>query len=152
MIRTEKYSLTESKYFRIILRIYFTQRIWFWSILLIGFISGIIFGDLFLIIFPVVWLLYVVTHYWHYAYSKKNKIFFKEHYIEIDGDFLIAYLDDGTTDKINLSNIIELRKNKEYFLLYIAKNQHIYVPFTCFKSEEDIIEFEKVINSHISKI
>ena len=156
MIQTEKFILTSSKYFQIMLRNYFRRMIWLWSILILFLLFGIFIGDIDIILFVIplalFLLIFIVLFSWHYAYSKRNNIFFRERYYDIDEDFITGYLDEGTTSKINIKSIINLRKTKEYFLLYISKAQYFYLPFSCFKSEADLIEFEKLIKSQMSKI
>jgi len=111
-----------------------------------------IVNDHFLTVLLPIIFIFIVLYYWRYAYCKQNSIFFKDRYFELDGDFLTGYLDDGTTDKINIKNIINLRKSKKYFLLYIAKSHFIYLPFACFKSEADLCDFEKKITQYVGDI
>lgn len=153
MIQTERFNLTSSKYFQIMLRNNIRRMVWVWSILILFLFFGIFIGDmdiiLTLILMPLFFLFFIIIFCWHCAYSKKSNILLREIYYDIDEDFITGYLDEGTTSKINIKSIINMRKTKEYFLLYIAKAQSIYLPFSCFKSEADLIEFEKLIKSQI---
>lgn len=150
MIKTKKFKLTNKEYLQIILRNYLGRRKWVIILFIFFLLLGIVQGNLFLILFPPIFTIILVTTYWQHAYSPKNKIFFKERYLEIDDDFLIGYLDDGTIDKINLDNIISFKKGKDCFLLYISKGQFLYTPFTCFEKDSDIQALEKIIKKHLT--
>jgi len=152
MIQTNKFNLTQAQYFRIILGNYLRRRVWVPCILALGFLFGIIEKDYLLIILLPILFISIIIYNWYYAYCKQNSIFFKDIYFELDGDFLTGYFDDGTTSKINIKNIIKLRKSKKYFLLYIAKDQYVYLPFACFKSEADLRDFEKKIIQDVGGI
>ncbi len=105
-----------------------------------------------LIIIPPVIFIFVVLYYWWYAHCKQNSIFFKDRYFELDGDFLSGYLDDGTTYKINIKNIIKMQKTSKYLLLYVAKDQFIYMPSECFQSEADLCDFEEQITKNLGDL
>jgi hypothetical protein len=113
------------------------------------FIYGCIVNYILLIALPAVFYLFIFLYYGYYAYCKQNAIFFKERYYELDGEFLTGFIDDGSTARVNLSNVINLIRRKEYFLLYISKDQFVYLPFDCFKSEVDVDNFEKNMAQYI---
>ena len=125
------------------------RRIWLLAIILFLLVIGTIRQDIGPILFVVFFLVFIIFYFLWYAYSKKNILFFKERYFEIDNDFITGYLDDGSMDKINLQNIVGFLKRKDFFLLWISKGHFIYMPFSCFKSESDLKEFERIIQEKV---
>jgi hypothetical protein len=147
MIQTETFSLTRRRYLQVLLRLYFRRRWWLWCFFTLAFLIGVIFVNWLFILAPPLTLGCVLLFYWRHAYSKANRIFFRERRFELDNEFLSAYLDDGTTDRVNLRNIIRIDKQADCFLLHIARLLYIYVPFACFKSPADLYEFESIVRS-----
>jgi len=88
MIQTNKYSLSKQKYFQIILQNYVRRRIWLLAIILFLLVIGTIRQDIGPILFVVFFLVFIIFYFLWYAYSKKNILFFKERYFEIDNDFI----------------------------------------------------------------
>ena len=128
-----------------------TRQKWIIALFALFFLwLGIVRGDLFLILFIPGFIIFIVSIYWLHAFSPKNKIFLKERHFEIDNDFITAFLDDGTIEKLNLHNIISFYKWRNYFLLYISKGHFIYAPFRCFEKDSDIQELGTIVKKHLA--
>ncbi|MDP2940897.1 MAG: hypothetical protein Q8N85_01380 [Candidatus Omnitrophota bacterium] len=133
-IKTSDFILTKEKYFQIITTSYFKTRWWLIFILLLLFFYAKVASLVVLIIF---WFAFALIYFWFFTTSKKNKIFFASRYYEINDEFIIGYLKDGSIDKINLSNIVKAMKMPKYYLLYISRTNFVYLPLECLQSEED---------------
>ena len=57
-----------------------------------------------------------------------NQFLFAPWTFEIDHEFITAYLQDGSSIKINFSRIVKTVINKNYFLIYYSRNQFFYLP------------------------
>lgn len=86
-----------------------------------------------------------------FANSKDNKLFLLERYFEIDEDRFVGFLIDGTDSTIKIERIIRKIELKDIYLLYVAKNQFIFITKDSFKSDNDRIWFEQKILSNIKK-
>lgn len=140
IIKTKEFRLTEKEYFKISL-VNTSKKMFLTIILFLLLLTSWAAKLFFIALFP----LYISIYYWFYSQSKKNKIFFKKHTIEINDNFLTAYFEDESLDKINLNNIIKVVKRKKYYLLYIAIAKYIYLPVAGFYSEQDMNNFETLL-------
>lgn len=73
------------------------------------------------------------------------QFFIENAHLQYQSIFLEATLDDGSIDKIRWPNILYYKKVKSGFLLYISKQQFIYIPNLIFRSNHDFNEFEAFI-------
>lgn len=154
--------MKRNEYFWILARNYFKKRLWFYT-LIYGFgvflvISNVILrtklkpSNLFFIIFILLMPIYYLLWFWRHSGSKGNEIFYRERVFTITDDFLEATLDDGSIDKIRWQNILYYKKIKEGYLLYISKQQFIYISKSIFKNENEFKKFEIFISSRLKKI
>ena len=148
MIKTQEIKITANEFFRLILSIYLKKRwwlvVWIWILIVILLFSGRI--DLVEIILLALILLFqviIVGQYWLYANSKDNRLYLLARYYEIDSDQVIELMEDGTTSTIRNERFIKVMKTKKYYLLYIARNEYIYLPFSAFKCSTDRDWFEE---------
>jgi len=72
------------------------------------------------------------------------------HY-EIDSDQVIELMEDGTSSTIKTERFIKVMKTSRYYLLYVARNEYIYLPFDAFESFTDREWFEETIVNKIGK-
>jgi hypothetical protein len=154
MITTNKTQLTSREYFEIILTVYFKKKwwliAWIWIAASVMYYSDTrdSFGNFLMILFTI-YPFIVVFQYWRYANSKVNKIFLLERLYEIYEDKIIGVLSDGTDSTIMIDKFIKVIRLKNTYLLYMSKNQFIYISKNCFKSEQDKDWFEKKVISKI---
>ena len=78
-----------------------------------------------------------------YRYSQ-NEIFFTPRRLNIDEEKISSNFDDGYTE-ISWKHILKLKFMHGYWLLYISKNQFIYIPTSAFKSETDLNAFKNLL-------
>lgn len=141
-IKTKDFELTKKEYFKILMINYF--KWWFIAFI---FLMGIFVRKIFYWGVILAYCIWLILYFWFYTNSKKNKIFFKKRHFEINDDFLICYLEDGSLDKIKIDNIIKVIKKPKYYLLFISKNNFIYLPLEIFSSSEDIKNFDSLFKS-----
>jgi len=149
MIVTNEFKLTPEKCFTISLK-QTLSRVWLWLTLIFIFFSGMFAKMFYLSLFPFIFLPFFVIFVFQTVHSKKNKIFFKERHCAINEEFLTTCFSDGSESKLKLTNIIKIQKKNDCYLLYIAKAAFVYMPFSCFKSDSDLKEFDRIITSKVS--
>lgn len=154
MIRTKKVRLSSKEYFKIILSTYIRRR---WYLIVLMWILALSFimrpeRDLFVIFFIVFAILYpiiIIFQYWRFANSKDNKLFLIEREYEIDENRIVGSLGDGTESTTLLEHFIKVIDLKEVYLLYLSKNQFVYIPKNSFETGEDRVWFESKVLSKI---
>lgn len=141
-IKTKDFELTRKEYFKILMINYF--RWWFIAFI---FVIGIFLRKNWYWQIGLLYCIWLIIYFWFYANSKKNKIFFKRRRFEINDDFLIGYLEDGSLDKLKIDNIVKVIRKARYYLLYMSKSSFIYFPLEIFSSSEDINNFDALLKS-----
>jgi hypothetical protein len=156
MIITEKIKFTEYAFFKIFLAVYLKKR--WWLIVMIWLFALLMFSkdekdssDTFFIYFAIFYPILIVVRFWMYANSKDNKLFLVERFFEIDENKFIGFLSDGTESTIKFEHFIRVVELKNIFLLYISKNQFIFIPKNSFQNNSDRVWFEQNIISKIKK-
>jgi hypothetical protein len=161
-IQTNPFRMKRDEYFRILVRNYFRRRLWFYILiysftaLLVGlhvatkteFQPGFLFCIIFLLLLPFFYLVW----FWRYTGSKENEIFYRERVFTITDDFLEATLDDGSIDKTRWQNILNYKKIKGGYHLYISKQQFVYIAESIFKNADELKEFETFITSRLKRV
>jgi hypothetical protein len=51
-------------------------------------------------------------------------------------------MDDGTSSTIKLERFVKVMRTGKCYLLFIAKNEYVYLPFSAFENEADKEWFE----------
>lgn len=154
-IQTNTFGINRNEYFWILIRNYFQKRLWFYA-LIYGFMILVTISIFILnlqirlsyivfMVYAILMPLYYLFWFWRHTRCKENAIFYRERALTISEDFLEATLDDGSIDKIRWPNILYYKKVKSGFLLYISKQQFIYIPNLIFRSNHDFNEFEAFI-------
>lgn len=156
MIRTHNINLTANDFFRLILSIYLKKRwwlvAWIWILIVILLFSGRIgFVEITLLALILLFQIIIVGQYWFYAHSKDNRLYLLARYYEIDTAQIIEVMEDGTTSTIKTERFIKVMKTRKYYLLYVARNEYIYLPFSAFESLADKEWLEEEIVSKIRK-
>jgi len=156
MIKTQEIKLTANEFFRLILSIYLKKRwwllAWIWILIIILLFSGRI-GPVEIILLAIILLFQViiVAQYWIYAHSKDNRIYLLSRHYEMDTDQVVELMEDGTTSTIRTERFIRVMKTPRYYLLYVARNEYIYLPLDAFASLADQEWFENEIVNKIGK-
>lgn len=150
MIRTRKIELTGDEFFYLLLTIYFKRKwltiTWIWLVIFILLFSAQINAIEYWLVGILCFLQVVlVLQYWVYAHSTDNRIYLLPRYFEITEEHIVECMDDGTTSTIKTERVIKIMRTGKCFLLFVAKNEYIYLPFSAFESETDIKWFESEI-------
>lgn len=156
MIQTQEIKLTGNEFFRLILSIYLKKRwwllAWIWILIIILLLSGHIgLVEITLLAFILLFQVILVAQYWIYAHSKDNRIYLMARHYEMDSDRIIEMMEDGTSSTIKTERFIKVMKTTKYYLLFVAKDEYIYLPFIAFKSLADQEWFENEITNKIRK-
>jgi hypothetical protein len=152
-IDLERFSLDREQYFRILLRNYFARRWWLLildAVLLGLFIVALIYipealqlihyvGVGIVIFFPVVY----VVRFHRYAHAGNNDALFMERTAAMDDDGLSVHFDDGGTDTIPWNQVVRVIEEKEYFLIYVSRQQFVFVSKGAFPSHKAAAEFRE---------
>lgn len=72
-------------------------------------------------------------------------------YYEINTDQIVELMEDGTSSTIKTERFIKVMKTARYYLLYVARNEYIYLPVSAFESSFDLEWFEDEIVNKIGK-
>lgn len=142
MIRTRKFELTSDEFFYLLLTIYFKRRwwmlVWVWlMIFLLLFSTRISAMEYMLIAVLCLAQVFLVAQYWLYAHSKDNRIYLLPRFFEISSEQVVEWMDDGTSSTIKTERIIRVMRTGKCYLLFIAKNEYIYLPFSAFETDAD---------------
>lgn len=156
MIRTRKIELTADSFFYLLLTIYFKRRwlilIWIWLMIFILLFSAHIRSiEYLLILFLLLSQVILVVQYWLYAHSKDNRIYLLPRYLEIDDHQIVEWMDDGTSSTIKLERFVKVMRTGKCYLLFIAKNEYVYLPFSAFENEANKEWFETDVIRKINK-
>lgn len=147
MIETNRFRLTKSRYFQILVYNLILQRWWLYGaciLLGIWLISNPARYGLFAYYGVVCFVapLFTVLLLFAHAQTKDNAVFFSERALTLDADRLIVKA-EGIHNELATNVIIKKVKRDTYYLLYVSKNGFIYVPRDAFNSESDIEFFER---------
>jgi len=157
MIKTKRVKLTPKELFLILILQYLKKRWWLFAwifilaIIMLG-LDGI--GDsfkIFFILFTIICPILIVIQFWMHVVSKDNKIMFLERYYEIDNEKINGIIDQDTYSPVKLDYFIKVDFIRKTYLLYIAKNQFIYIPANSFESDADREWFDNEIVKKIKK-
>ena len=125
---------------------------WMWVLAIAFMISGNNDSfDVFIIVFAIIYPILLMIQYWRYATSKDNKLMLLERYYEIDGEKIKGIIDQDTISLIKTEHFIRVDLIRNTYLLYIAKNQFIYIPIDSFETDADREWFESEIIKRLKK-
>lgn len=155
-IITNKVQLTAKELFKIYLSRYIKRRWWVYAVILLAIIFLSIDGfedsfEVFVVVFGIVYPILLCIQLWRYVKSKKNKIIFLERHFEIDDNKICGIIDKDTYSPIKLEHFIKVERVRDAYLLFISKNQFIYIPFDAFQNASDKDIFENEIITRIGK-
>ena len=156
MIITKKVKLTAKELFSILIIRYLKKRwwliAWIWILAIILGLDGMNESfDVFLIVFAITYPILLVIQFWRYITSKDNKLLLQERYYEIDSEKINGIIDEDTYSPIKLEHFIKVDLVQKTYLLYIAKNQFVYIPIKSFETDSDREWFKNEIIKKIKK-
>ena len=154
MIKTKRFQYTPKEFFNILMVRYIKRRWWLFAWIWILALILILIGNqdfltFYLIGFAIVYPVLVMFQCWRYVNSKANQLLLSERHYELDTDKINGILDEDTRSAIKLEHFIKVEFIRNTYLLFIAKNQFVYIPADAFESEEDIKWFEAEIVNKI---
>ena len=155
MIRTQDIKITANEFFRLIFSIYLKKRwwlvAWIWILIIILLFSGHIgLVEISLLALILLFQIIIIGQYWFYAHSKDNSLYLLARYYEIDKTQIVEMMEDGTTSTVRTERFIKVMKTDRYYLLYVARNEYIYLPVSAFESLADQEWFEDEIVNKIN--
>jgi hypothetical protein len=150
MITTKQEHLTKKEFFRLLIDLYLKKRWWF---LVFIFLMALVQfsvqeksqGINFFIIFALLYPLLLLYQYYRYAYSDKNENILRVRHHIITEDTIKTYVNDGSMSELKLSTFIKAEKIKQYYLLYLSKNQYLIIKEKEFASAYDRELFENKV-------
>lgn len=154
-LQTRPISLTPARLFRISLVRHFERRKWLLYVYPLAFglqaylaslpIDRIRYIGIFGAAIMGVFLIYILSFYWRFAYSPENQAVMRARSYQIDESFISTHLQDGGVTTLNWSRVKEARSRSQYYLLYTSITQFIYLTREAFQSEEDRRAFEGLL-------
>lgn len=156
MIKTKEIILTANEFFFLLLSIYIKKRwwvlVWIWGmILILLFGSQMSYVEYVVSVFLILLQIIQVLQYWLYAHARDNRIYLQPRHFEINDEQITEYMNDGTSSVIKIERIIRVMQVRKSYLLFVARNEYIYLPFEAFESQEDLEWFENEVIRKIKK-
>lgn len=156
MITTKKVKLTPKELFSILILRYIKKRwwlfVWIWVLaIILGLKEQHDYFDKFFIAFAIISPILLIIQFWSYVVSKDNKLLLLERYYEIDSEKINGIIDKDTYSPIKHEHFIKVDLIRKTYLLYITKNQFIYIPINSFENDSDRERFENEIIKKIKK-
>lgn len=153
MIETKKFEQSQKIYFDIVLSTRIRKSWWLYILLIIvgifhlyQYINTLNNSNL---MWSLACLLYPVIIYislYRFAHSKNQKIFLSERQLFFNSEIFKIVENDGSFSEIPYTKIANTVSKVEYWMLYLNKNNYIYVPKNIFYKKEDFEKFEEYIN------
>ncbi len=156
MIKTKEIRLTGNEFFYLLLSTYIKKRwwllVWIWAMILILLVgSTMSYIEYLVSIFLILLQIIQILQYWFYANASDNRIYLLPRYFAIDNEQITEYMNDGTSSIIKIDRIIRVMQVRKSYLLFVARNEYIYLPFDAFESPEDLEWFENEVIRKIKK-
>uniref|UniRef100_UPI003216FC48 YcxB family protein n=1 Tax=uncultured Draconibacterium sp. TaxID=1573823 RepID=UPI003216FC48 len=155
MIVTNRIKLTYKNLFLILITRYIKKRwwllIWIWVLAtILALQENYTSFEYFFMLLAIIYPLALVIQFWMYVKSNDNKLLLTERHYEIDSEKIVGIIDSDTYSPIKLEHFIKVDKIRETYLLYISKNQFIYIPGSSFKNDSEKEWFETEIIKKIA--
>ena len=156
MIQTQKIELTGDEFFYLLVTIYIRKRwiLLIWVVLLIFILlltKNIGSTEYLLILAILAFHVFLLLQYWIYAHSKASKVYLLARYFEIELHQIVERVEDGSTAILRTGQFTKVMKTGTCYLLFVAKNEYVYLPFNSFRSDSDREWFENEIVKKIKK-
>ncbi len=151
-IETLEYSLTKTEYFKILIENRL-RRYWYLYLMIVGgglfLLTNSADNPLFILIafasFIYVLGIFIYLYYW--AYSDKNKILFLKRKLGVNENGITVSTESGSRGEIPFGYLLNVVERKNYWLLYIALGQFVYVPKEAFKNHADFAGFREILKT-----
>jgi hypothetical protein len=149
MIKTNPFRLTPNMYFKIVIRRQFLRLWWIHTlVLLYVFYQAQVEHEhrspVFLITFGLAYLPAVILFYYFWATSSAHNDHFAEREMTAEANRLLMHSGESSSELPNAS-IKYVIETSDFFLLYIARSQFVYVPKNAFANRNDLETFRKYI-------
>ena len=141
---TREYALSRGELFLILLRGYIRKPI-LWLALVLSVLMvitpGVKGGILFFLIFLAAVLAIVSSQ----VFLKGSAPIFSRRSCEIDDDHVSIFPADSSSARIRIDSLIKVFRSAQCYLLYISRNQFVYLPLSAFSSDSDVQAFESML-------
>jgi hypothetical protein len=102
----------------------------------------------FMIILPLLYLWIIYFSPIFIAKSKLNKNDFDNGYYEITNESFTYYRDDGSITKRPFSSITRIMTGKDYFIFWENLISIYILPYSAFKSKDDIEQLHAILSKY----
>jgi len=152
MFQTQQFKLSRADYFGIFVR-YRLRRMWlvYLIILVLAVINLLNYPNITSIltvcVFAVLYTGMFLLQSWLQSYRSRNNLLFETRYVTIEQHKLRVttvadtVFDTPVINEVPLTSIYKVKREGQYFLLFIGRNQFIIVPRKAFGSEQEEKEF-----------
>ena len=156
MIQTKQFELTSKQFFKLLVQNHIATKWWLYMAYSVAISTlflkpNIELIDILFIIFLFAAIIAQFVFMWYHASSKLNKKFLLKRSYSINNVAVTSEVEDGTQSELELQHVIKAKSMREHFLLFVTKNQFIFIPKNSFKSEEDLKWFEQEIVGRFKK-
>lgn len=153
MTKTKIYNLPKTKYAKIVILKRLKKSWWLYLVVLVMATFHLSkFGkdnfSTFFVIFAVLYPLATTVWLYFWAISNDRELVFKDTLLTFD-DSNLYFIKDNNESKIPYTNIKKVISKENFWMLYISKEQFIYVDKTIFYSDDDYNNFSKLINQRV---
>ncbi|XMO86505.1 YcxB family protein [Algibacter sp. AS12] len=153
MIETKAFSLTKENYYKIVLLTRFKKSWWLYLIMILIAIFNLPkFGNdsfsTFFIIFSFSYPFIISIYLYFWTSLKGHKPIFSKTHLSFNNEYL-HFKRAGNESKLVANSIQKAVSKNNYWLIYIAKSQFIYVPKNIFHNVNDLEAFSKLIKQNL---
>ena len=150
-IKTREFQITQNQYFKILLTLNYKRTRWF-ILASAAFIAWAFFqnkvADMSVIKISTLLLIFVLYSLsplytsWRASKNPLNSVYLLTRSLVFDGEFITLYKSNGEDAKISLDNIPQVKKISDCLMIYTSSVSAIFVPYSAFGSEADLIKIE----------
>lgn len=152
MTETRPFSQDKKTYFSIVLNTAIKKRWWMYLLVILVSLGNLYYyfvaarpSSLIWAIVGFGYILFIYIHLYLFAHNKDKEDFLSEKQLFFNDDAMRLEESSGGFGEIPYSRITKVLDNKKFWMLYISKNQFIYVPKDIFYSETDFERFRQLI-------
>jgi len=141
-VETQHFKLQPNTYFKIMATARLQRNWWMY----LGYFTFALFflkdfhqSDLtsFMVIFGFAYPPLIFGYLYYWAQSQRNQAFFMERKMIFDKDKITSIDQDGAHNIFFWKHVFKVLAGPNYWLLYVAKGQFIYLPKDAFHNEAD---------------
>lgn len=146
-ITTKPYKASKFEYFQLFMG-YYLKRSWWMILIFIGFGLWNIYKyeAYFVASIILIFLILFVFVIWRRLGAAANKTVFSAEFFHFENGVITANLQNKQKTKFPINRILNIVKEKNYYLLFVNKSAFYYLHESVFQSAEDFAQFEKMIN------